>query len=221
MHQSIASSCTYNPCTCATLRRASRAVTQLYDLVLVPANVKATQFIILKGIHEAREIAQCRYAKENGIAVETLSRRFASLRRKGLLQMRVGEHGERLYALTKKGDQLFSQALPYWERAQARLMARLGENDSRSLLAICDRVWHAAHEAEEFRTRNGFEIPLRDTQDWPRPQIKVLPPKQSIANAQERQLPPAPPALLSAPHSPDRQQRSDNIRMLRPPAFRD
>lgn len=158
MHEPTTSQLTYNACTCATLRRASRAVTHLYDLVLAPANVRATQFMVLKGIHEAGEIAQCRYAREHGIAVETLSRRFASLRRKGLLRMRVGEHGKRLYGLTQKGYELFLQALPYWERAQARLRARLGENDWHSLQQICDRVWHAAHEAEEFRTRNDFEI---------------------------------------------------------------
>src|SRR5579884_3501249 len=100
-------------CTCATLRRATRAVTQLYDLVLAPTKLKTTQFVILKSIHDAGEIAQCKYAKDNGIAVETLSRRFGGLRRKGFVEMRLGAHGEHLYALTSNGEQAFLKALPY------------------------------------------------------------------------------------------------------------
>lgn len=145
-------------CTCATLRRATRAVTQLYDLVLAPTKLRATQFIILKSIHEAGEIAQCKYAKDNGIAVETLSRRFSGLRKKGFLEMRVGAHGEHLYALAPKGEQVFLKALPYWERAQERLKSRLGEDDWHAVLKLCDRVWHAAHQAEQFRTKNALQM---------------------------------------------------------------
>ena len=112
--------------------------------------------MILKSIDEAGEIAQCQYAREFGIAVETLSRRFASLRRKGWIEMRVGQHAEHVYALTDKGHQVLFQALPYWERAQQRLRTALGESDWRSLQDLCDRTSRAARQAEQFRTKNIF-----------------------------------------------------------------
>lgn len=147
------------PCACATLRRANRAVTQLYDLVLAPVGVKATQFMVLKSIYEAGEVAQCVYAREHGIAIETLSRRLSSLRRKGLIEMRRGDHhGERLYRITERGLEVLLRATPYWERAQYRLRMQLGEEDWQALLQISDRVAQAAKEAEQFRARNDLQF---------------------------------------------------------------
>jgi hypothetical protein len=55
-------------CACAMLRRAARSVTQFYDLVLSPCGLKATEFVSLKIIHDAGEIAQCDFAREHTIA---------------------------------------------------------------------------------------------------------------------------------------------------------
>ena len=73
-----------------TFRRATRSLTHLYDLVLAPTGLKATQFAILRGISQYEEIAQWRLAREFDLGVETLTRRLAKLRRNGLVSMRVG-----------------------------------------------------------------------------------------------------------------------------------
>lgn len=109
-------------CACAALRRASRCVTQLYDLVLAPCGLKCTQFVSLRAIDEAGEIAQYQFARRYTVAVETLSRRLGALRRKGLVKVRTGSrHGEQIYSLTEDGKKALEQARPYWERAQERL----------------------------------------------------------------------------------------------------
>jgi DNA-binding MarR family transcriptional regulator len=142
-------------CACGTLRRASRAVTQLYDLVLVPTGLKATQFLMLKTLFEAGEIAQCDFAREHTIAIETLSRRFSSLREKGLIELRIGpQHNERIYRLTPLGRQRFDDAAPYWALAQQRLRQTLGEADWKVLLGLPHRICKAALAAEQARTRN-------------------------------------------------------------------
>lgn len=140
---------------CVALRTASRAVTQLYDLVLAPTGLKATQFSILHAIHEAGEVAQCDFAREHAIAVPTLSRRFGGLRRKNYIQIRTGtRHGEHIYSLTAKGAEAFDKALPYWERAQHRLRTALGEADWHMLFELSERVRAAALDAEQLRTGN-------------------------------------------------------------------
>lgn len=161
-------------CACAELRRANRAVTQLYDLVLAPIGIKATQFMALKTIYEAGEIAQCDYAREHGISVETLSRRLGSLRRKGLIEMRRGgRHSERLYRITESGRELLLQAVPYWERAQYRLLAKLGESHWRALFHICENISRAAKEAEQFRARNDLQLVNRHTSSESDPELTV------------------------------------------------
>jgi DNA-binding MarR family transcriptional regulator len=142
-------------CACAALRKASRAVTQLYDLVLAPTGLKATQFLMLKTIFEAGEIAQCDFAREHTVAIETLSRRFSSLRKKGLVELRIGtHHGERIYHLTPLGRKRFEDAVPYWLLAQRRLRKTLGESDWKVLQSIPNRVCTAALAAEHVRTSN-------------------------------------------------------------------
>jgi len=141
-------------CACATLRRAARSVTQLYDLVLSPCSLKATEFISLKIIHDRGEIAQRDFAREHSIAVETLSRRLGSLRKKGLIRSRLGPHNERIYSLTDPGKHKFKEALPYWERAQSRLKCTSGDGDWESLFRVCDRITESAKSAEQLRTSN-------------------------------------------------------------------
>ena len=142
-------------CACEALRRSSRAVTQFYDLVLAPTGLKATQFISLRAIDEAGEIAQHQFARQYSVAVETLSRRLGALRRKELVKVRTGnKHGEQLYSLTEKGKATLNHARPYWDRAESRLKTTLGETEWRLILALADRTVLAAVAAEELRTRN-------------------------------------------------------------------
>ncbi len=156
------------PSAFAALRTAARAVTQFYDLVLAPTGLKATQFVILQAIRSAGEIAQCDFAREFGIAVPTLSRRFGGLRRKEYIQIRRGErHGERIYSLTPKGETTFNMALPYWERAQRRLRTAMGEDDWCGILQLAARIRTAAISAEELRTANQTSSSLCAVSDLP------------------------------------------------------
>jgi len=146
-------------CACAALRSAARSATQLYDLVLQPSGLKATQFIALRSIGEAGEIAQWRFAREHAIAVETLSRRFAALRKRGLITSRTGgNHGERIYTLTDTGKEALRKAMPYWERAQSRLRQTLGDSDMQSLLQLCSATVDASRKAEQLRAVNSPSI---------------------------------------------------------------
>jgi DNA-binding MarR family transcriptional regulator len=146
-------------CACAALRSAARSATQLYDLVLQPAGLKTTQFIALRCIDEAGEIAQWRLAREHAIAVETLSRRLAALRKRDLVTVRTGgNHGERIYALTPKGKEVVNRAIPYWERAQKRLRQTLGDPELRQLLQLCESTVEAARKAEQLRAANSSQV---------------------------------------------------------------
>jgi DNA-binding MarR family transcriptional regulator len=145
-------------CACTVLRKAARSATQLYDLVLQPAGLKTTQFIALHSISEAGELPQWKFARENAVAVETLSRRLAILRKKGLVSVRTGaNHGERIYSLTEHGREVYQKAMPYWERAQKRLMQTLGDPELRLLLRLCECTVAAAHEAEDLRATNSSD----------------------------------------------------------------
>lgn len=153
-------------CAYSLLRRANRSVTQLYDLALAPAGIKTSQFTMLTVINQAGEIAQCDFAREYSISVETLSRRFATLRKKGWVSTRLGAHSERIYSLTDKGKLMLQLARPFWQNAQARLKQALGEADWLAFQRICEKTVHAAHAAEEIRMHNGGPFSPLFAPDW-------------------------------------------------------
>ena len=138
-------------CACASLRRASRAVCHLYDLVLAPTKLKVTQFVILRTIGEAGEIAHCDLARYFAASEETFSRRLASARASGWVSMKIGSRGRRLYALTEHGARMLELATPYWER----MRRELGEPEWSVLYGFAERLTQAALRAEQTRSANG------------------------------------------------------------------
>ncbi len=142
-------------CVCSLTRRAARSVTQLYDVVLAPIGIKATQFILLRAISEAGEIAQWQLSKDLSIAVETLTRRLATMRRAGWVELHSGtDRREHLYSATPPGRQQLETALPYWHRAQERLREQLGEDGWKQAQLCLDRLAIAAEKSLTARVKN-------------------------------------------------------------------
>ncbi|MGA8528617.1 MAG: hypothetical protein WB622_02815 [Acidobacteriaceae bacterium] len=144
---------------CASLRRATRAICHLYDLVLAPIGLKSTQFIILQAIGEAGEIAHCDLARMFAASEETFSRRLASARESGWVRMKLGERSRRVYCLTERGQSILETAQPYWERAEDRMKRELGDSDWLEMSAFSERVTRAAIRAEHAPSRNGRPHP--------------------------------------------------------------
>lgn len=142
-------------CACASLRRSSRAVCHLYDLVLAPTGLKLTQFTLLYAMSEAGEIAHCELAAHFAASEETFSRRLASARKSGWVCMKTGDRNRRVYCLTERGRTILKMAMPFWERAQQRMRRELGEMDWEKLSEFAERITQAALRAEAAPSRNG------------------------------------------------------------------
>jgi DNA-binding MarR family transcriptional regulator len=142
-------------CACSLTRRAARSVTQLYDVVLAPVGVKATQFVLLRAISNSGQVAQWQLARDLSIAVETLTRRLATMRRLGWVELQSGsDRREHLYRATTLGQQQLERAVPYWERAQERLREQLGEQGWKETQACLDRLAGAAERSVSARMKN-------------------------------------------------------------------
>ncbi len=148
-------------CACLATRRAARAVTQLFDVVLAPTGLKATQYLLLQTIAEQGEIAQCDLAREYVASTETLSRRLASMRRAGWIRLQVsGKRREHVYAITNEGSRVLAEAAPFWARAQSRLAQAhelSGGGDLNSAVRAMNQLTQAARESLSLRTTNGVE----------------------------------------------------------------
>ena len=129
------------PCMCASFRRASRAVTQMYDEALRPLGLRATQFTILQALSLAGEVSQSDLARILAMDSTTLTRTLQIMGREGWIAERRGEdRRERLLRLAKAGRYQFNRALPSWEKAQAQLGRQLGDKRWRALMKLTNEV---------------------------------------------------------------------------------
>jgi DNA-binding MarR family transcriptional regulator len=114
-------------CACRNVRRAARAVTGLYDRILAPAGLRATQVTLLVALEKAGPIPSTRLAGVLGMDRTTLTRNLEPLRRAGLLTLRPGEDRRvRLATITQKGRNSLTAAIPLWEQAQREITDGLG-----------------------------------------------------------------------------------------------
>src|SRR5215217_5827709 len=84
-------------CACANLRRAARAVTQVFDEALAPSGLRATQFTLLVTSRLMGESTINELAEKMAMDRTTLSRNLKPLVRSGLLEVRPGEDGGRAW----------------------------------------------------------------------------------------------------------------------------
>ena len=129
------------PCMCASLRRASRVLTQLYEDQLRTSGVRGTQFTVLQALSLAGEVSQGALGEILAIDSTTLTRTLQIMQRHGWISERRGhDRRQRLLRLSKKGESQFRRALPAWESAQQKLSEQLGERSWRSLFDLTDKI---------------------------------------------------------------------------------
>ena len=70
------------PCFCASLRRASRALTQVYEQALRPLGLRGTQFTVLQALSLAGEVPQGELGRILAMDSTTLTRTLEIMRRR-------------------------------------------------------------------------------------------------------------------------------------------
>lgn len=128
-------------CACLNLRKASRAVTQLFDQTLKPSGIRATQFSILVAALRRAPVTITRLAQALVMDRTTLTRDLRPLEAQGFIQVSPGsDRRTRTVTLTARGREVVVSALPLWEQVQARMVEGLGPGGLRRLLGDTSRV---------------------------------------------------------------------------------
>jgi DNA-binding MarR family transcriptional regulator len=115
-------------CACFNLRKAARAVTQLYETALAPSGMRATQFSVLTALALVDSAPLSRVADALVMDRTTLTRNLRPLTRRGWVRIEAGaDRRERYLSLTRSGRAALDRALPLWQQAQTRLHAHVGD----------------------------------------------------------------------------------------------
>jgi DNA-binding MarR family transcriptional regulator len=134
-------------CTCFNLRKATRAVTQLYDDTLRPSGLRATQFSLLTVIWIMGKVSITRLAEEAVMDRTTLARNLDLLEEQGLVRIQAGDDARvREVSLTPAGHNSLTAAFPYWKKAQALVTKNLGPGRVDRLLADLSAAVAAAQK---------------------------------------------------------------------------
>lgn len=128
-------------CACFNLRKTARAITQLYDEALRPTGLRVTQFSLLIATTMLGSVTVTRLAEIGVMDRTTLTRNLKPLEKKGLIKVVTGDDQRtRVVTLTTRGKEVLAKALPLWEKAQARVIKRLGQERWNSLQGDLEEV---------------------------------------------------------------------------------
>src|SRR5258708_22162886 len=120
-------------CACFDLRRATRAVSRMYDDFLRDAGLNITQFSMLRLICAEKELSISTLGRLLVMERTSITRALAPLERDGLIHSRPGTDKRiRVVSVSNKGRRLIADAEPKWRQAQEALLARIGREPWRA-----------------------------------------------------------------------------------------
>jgi len=124
-------------CACFDLRKATRAVSRMYDDFLRDEGLNITQFSLLRLIHMEKELSISTLGRYMVMDRTSITRALAPLERDGLIRSLPGvDKRIRIVSVTSKGRRLVEDAEPRWRQAQEALMEIVGEDRWRAMCAL-------------------------------------------------------------------------------------
>jgi len=152
-------------CACNSLRRASRAVTQLFDQTLEPSGLRSTQLVILLEIAVAESATVPELARRLVMERSTMQRNLQPLLKRRFIQVSADSaRRSRGLTLTPQGRRAIDTAVPLWKKAQSSFVTHLGrrrwdllrEDLSAAVLAARSDMPEASRSPRTaVRTRTG------------------------------------------------------------------
>ncbi len=137
----IAAPASRNACTCGSLRKASRRVSQFYDTALAPVGIKSTQYSILSEVDRGRPsgpVSMRELATAMVMDRSTLGHNLKPLERDDLVVVRLSadDRRKRYVELTKKGRSMLRKARRLWGHAEGRFEKIFGKESAAELRAV-------------------------------------------------------------------------------------
>ncbi len=123
-------------CTCFNFRRASRAVTQLYDDKLKGTGLRATQFALIVHVYVMGPVTLSKLSEAMATDRTTLSRNLELLENTGLIKLTGGEDRRtRIIEITGEGRKKLAEAYPVWKKTQEEVKKLVGLDKWSSMIS--------------------------------------------------------------------------------------
>jgi len=131
----------HSACTCGSLRKASRRVSQFYDAALAPLGIKSTQYSILSEVARGSiegPVTMRELATSMVMDRSTLGHNLKPLERDDLVALRssTDDRRKRYVELTRKGKSTLQRARRLWRHAEGRFEKIFGKEPAAELRAV-------------------------------------------------------------------------------------
>jgi len=128
-------------CTCGSLRKASRRISQFYDAALAPVGIKSTQYSILSELDRRSgegPVTMCELARAMVMDRSTLGHNLKPLERDDLVILRLSaaDRRKRHVDLTRKGRSILQRSRRLWLKAEGRFEQIFGKEPAAELRAV-------------------------------------------------------------------------------------
>ena len=124
-------------CACGRLRRATRALTQLYDDAMAPSGMRITQFSMIRTLVRDGPVRISELAAQLLLDRTALSRTLEPLVARGWVDVSTGRDARtRIASITRAGTRAFAAAEPHWKHAQAQVARMLGPERLETLIDV-------------------------------------------------------------------------------------
>jgi DNA-binding MarR family transcriptional regulator len=128
-------------CACSRLRRATRAITQLYDDALAPSGLRATQFGVLRTLARRGTMTIGSLAADLLLDRTALSRNLDPLVERGLVEIAAGiDLRTRHVTMSAAGKRTLDIAEPHWTDAQREVSRRVGKQRLAELYTLLEDI---------------------------------------------------------------------------------
>lgn len=131
--------CSASPTAPASICRAARRVSQLYDHALAPVGLSLNEYSILRRLEAAQSLGTL--ASTLGMDRTTLTRNLKPLLAAGWITTQRGEDARQKWVrLSRSGRGLLLRARPHWHAAQVQLETLFGAAPTAQLHATLERL---------------------------------------------------------------------------------
>jgi DNA-binding MarR family transcriptional regulator len=116
-------------CACTTLRKATRAVTRMYDDAMAQTGMSIVQFSILRAIARHGSVPLMQLANQMVMERTTLYRALKPIEARGWVAIADTDGRAKLASLTQAGRDAVAEATGAWETAESMLRGRIGAGE--------------------------------------------------------------------------------------------
>ena len=137
-------------CNCVNLRRASRAMTRIYDKALEPADLKLTQYSVLANVARSGPLNVSKLARILNLDRTTLVRNLKPLETSGFIENAdISDPRARAIRITEAGRIIVEKAQPFWVLAQKQIEDQLGATGLQQLRLLVTSLEKLSNDTEE------------------------------------------------------------------------